>query len=437
MQSEVKTAQKRISPREHPRYETRRVILSGWYGQENLGDEVILQSLVSGLRSRIGPLSISVLSEKPEVIRESYGLRSLRKTNRVLDTVRKILEISRADIFILGGGGILMDYGDTNHNVSKWLKDMRIAQSFGVPTMACGIGVGKIWVDESKKLISEVLSRADRICVRDEHSSIALSTLGVHGNVILAADAALLLPQLEKFNRRRSRGSGGPTIVVCLRHWYVTRNETVNEEVFDGMKASLARLLSDLSSIEHATIKFVPLCSFKRKNDDDTEVAQEVMELMGNPSHVIILEHVPIADEFIQILNDSDLLIGMRLHSLILASAAQVPCIGLNYDDKVINFMSSIGSSDWTLSLDEANYENLRRLVDSALKQSGQNPIITNLIEERKRAARVNIDIAVELLQTHHSPRRQKVRRYPIAIFLIARRIFDRLKEFASRRPKR
>ncbi len=416
-----------------PKYsrENTRVVLSGWYGKGNLGDEVILQALVSRLRSQISPLSITVLSEEPEVVLESHGLKSIRKTDRVLDTVRRILEISRADIFILGGGGILMDYGDSNRNVSKWLNDMKVAQRLGVPTMTAGIGVGKIWIDESKKLIAEVLPRANKICVRDAQSAIALSALGIQGNVIVAADVALLLPQIERF-QRRTRPRSGPTILVCLRHWYVTRNETVNEEIFLGMKSSLARLLSHLSSIEKATIRFVPFSINKKKKDDDCVVAQDVVDLMGNSPNVTMLDHVPSAEEFIELLCDSDLLIGMRLHSLILASAAQVPCIGINYDDKVMNFMSSIGAGDWTLLPEEANYENLQRLADSALKQSHQSSPIRGLIFERKKAAKTNIDIAVQILDERPSKR---MRRYPVAIFLIAKQLFHRLKRFPQTRP--
>jgi polysaccharide pyruvyl transferase CsaB len=398
----------------------RRVVMTGWYGMGNLGDEVILQSIVSQLRSRIRNVSITVLSERPYQLRGYSGVKSLRITKRRLNSARRILAIARADIFILGGGGILMDYGRKDTNISRWLEDMEIAQKLRVPSMTWGVGVGRIWTDESKKWIRKVLPRSDGVFVRNRESALALSSFGIEENVSVSYDPALMLPDLNEFEGKHSirpLRKDKPVVLVCLRHWYVDGNWTFNEEVFSKTKSSLAELLSYLSHTRGASVVFVPLRAEEPKKDDDREVEDEVRSLIDADCQTVLVDHVPQSREFMQLISDSDLLIGMRLHSLILASAIGVPCIGISYDDKVRNYMSSIGAGDWALSMEAVSFESLRRLADDALNGVYPGTLIRSLIGARKESAEADIDRAVTLVE-RGSSWRLRAERYLRAITL-------------------
>ena len=48
------------------------ILISGYYGFDNIGDESILRTLVTSLRERIPDCSLTVLSHDPAATREKY-----------------------------------------------------------------------------------------------------------------------------------------------------------------------------------------------------------------------------------------------------------------------------------------------------------------------------------------------------------------------------
>jgi polysaccharide pyruvyl transferase CsaB len=405
----------------------KRVVISGWYGMGNLGDEVILQSIASQLRARLPNVSVTALSENPRRVREEHSVDSIGSARRRLNTALKILTICRANAFILGGGGMLKDYGKGDEGVSKWLEDMEVAQRLGVPNMTWGVGVGRVWTAESKRWIIDVLPKSDGIFVRDRQSADALSALGIVDGVTVTCDAALMLPGLDDFQKRHATRTGaevGANVLVCLRHWHVTGSWTFDEEVFGKAKSSLARLLDYLTSDKCASITFVPFRT-EGKTDDDREVEEEVRSLATGGSRTHIINYVPSGHEFLQLAADSDLVIGMRLHALILASAIGVPCVGISYEDKVRSYMSSIGADNWVLSIEDLSFEDLKRIADDAL--GGAYPLahVLGSIQAMQESAKADINRAVELIERHHSLA-SRIKRYSTAFVLILSRIFWR-----------
>ena len=391
----------------------------------NLGDEVILQSMVHQLKARLGDVSFTGFSERPDRLRSEHLVNSLRNTTRRLDSARKVFAIARADIFILGGGGILMDYGRGDTNVSKWLEDMELAQRLRVHNVAWGVGVGEVWTDESKQWIAQVLPRADRISVRDQESAMALAGLGVTGASV-TCDPALMIPGLEKARSQRAlrKTSSGPNILVSLRHWHVTGDWTHDEAVFGKVKSELARVLNHLSEADGASVTFVPFRT-EGKDDDDRKVEAEVKDLLHEGGRSVLIDHVPKSDEFLKFAGDADLVIGMRLHSLILGSAVGVPCIGLAYDPKVKNYMSSIGADAWVLPMQEVSFETLGQKADAALSGEYPSSLIERRIAELRESARADIDGAIKLIE-EEDHFRQKVGRLSTASALAIRKILAR-----------
>jgi polysaccharide pyruvyl transferase CsaB len=380
----------------------KRVVMSGWYGMGNLGDEVILQSIVYQLRRRLGEVSVTVLSERPYNLKSEYGVNSLRASRRRIDLLRKILAMNRADLFVLGGGGILMDYGKRDNNVSRWLEDMALAQRLHVPNMAWGVGVGRIWTENSKRWIRDVLPRSGHVFVRDNGSAVGLSALGVREGVVVTCDPALLLPDLDGFRKlHEGRNAPGkkPKILVSLRHWHVTGDWTFDNEVFSKAMGSLAALLSHLIKTYGASVTFVPFRT-ETEEDDDRLVEGQVSSGLGVNALVRVMDHVPTSREFMQLAADSDLVIGMRLHSLIMATAVGVPCIALSYDDKVKGYMESLGVEAWALRMEEANYERLLLMAVEALEGRYPTEKVKEMIGVRRASAEADIEKAAELVGT-------------------------------------
>src|SRR5687768_1699204 len=81
-----------------------RVGISGSYGGLNLGDEAILEAIITELRRAL-PVEITVFSRHPEDTLARHHVERAVPV-RELSRYEVLPEIERLDLFILGGGGI-------------------------------------------------------------------------------------------------------------------------------------------------------------------------------------------------------------------------------------------------------------------------------------------------------------------------------------------
>ena len=67
------------------------ILISGYYGFDNIGDESILRTLVSSLREHIPDCSLTVLSHNPASTREKYGVEAVERMSpmAILRAVKK------------------------------------------------------------------------------------------------------------------------------------------------------------------------------------------------------------------------------------------------------------------------------------------------------------------------------------------------------------
>ncbi|MBA7515287.1 hypothetical protein ES705_07326 [subsurface metagenome] len=124
---------------------------------------------------------------------------------------------------------------------------------------------------------------------------------------------------------------------------------------------------------EHYTaeIDFIPFRT--TSYDDDRIVAKQVVSYMKHKDRTHIHPCAPEVDEYIEMAKQSSLVIGMRLHSLILGTSVGVPVIGLAYMPKVEVYMDSIGQSEYSLNLETITGEKLISLIESIFKNYDTN----------------------------------------------------------------
>ncbi len=82
-----------------------RLVLSGYYGFYNVGDEAILQSIIESLHKENPNIELVVLSNDPDYTRKMYGVEAVDRWSikSVYDAIKK------SDGLISGGGSLLQD----------------------------------------------------------------------------------------------------------------------------------------------------------------------------------------------------------------------------------------------------------------------------------------------------------------------------------------
>ena len=79
------------------------ILISGYYGFDNIGDESILRTLVSSLREHIPDCSLTVLSHNPASTREKYGVEAVER----MSPMAILRAVKKCDMLISGGGSLL------------------------------------------------------------------------------------------------------------------------------------------------------------------------------------------------------------------------------------------------------------------------------------------------------------------------------------------
>ena len=165
-----------------------RVLLSGYYGFNNAGDEAILCSIIDGLKQTIPSVEIIVLSGNPAETRQLYGVRAISRVNYP----RLIIELSRADLLISGGGSLLQDVTGSL-SIPYYLSIVAVAKLMKVPVMVFSQGVGPVQRSFSATLIRRILSGVQSLTVRDRQSAQLLTEIGLpEDSIKLTADPVFL-----------------------------------------------------------------------------------------------------------------------------------------------------------------------------------------------------------------------------------------------------
>ena len=346
-------AARTVSPR-------RTALIHGFYGVRNVGDDAILQSAAASVRS--SGLDPVVVAWDPTVVREETGFPALSARGASGPLYRSM---RTAGAFLLGGGGLIKDYGGSPTSLRHWMRGLQVAAGAGVPTMTWSVGVDPLLYPESERLVRETLSRVDAVTVRDTESAERLRDLGVRQEVTVTADP--VPAYVARHRRDPAEESAEPHIAVALRHWYAFQDRVADPEAFDRALSALAGGLGEVCRRRGARVSFVPFRAVE--GDDDRQVAARVAALMDPETVTVIDDPAPGIGDTIARLREADVVVGMRLHAAVIATTLGVPTVALSYAPKVSAYMDEVGLSDWCTDMGEVRAEWVTERVESALDQ--------------------------------------------------------------------
>ena len=289
-----------------------RVILCGYYGQDNAGDEALLVCLLQMLPATVEPV---VLSANPQVTTARYGVEAWY--NRDWGKIWQLL--GQCDGFIWGGGSLMQDVTSV---VSPLYYGglMAIAQMRGLKTIAWAQGIGPLRRLPLRWFTQQVLRGCSGISVRDKASLQLVTKWGL--KAFLAADPVWSLAA----ENASPPPSPLPIVAVNLRAHPLLTLERL---------AVITEALRDFQHQTQTHLRLVPL-----QKSQDLAIAEAIaVELLG--SHEILYRPDP--RECKGLFRGVEFTIGMRLHSLIMAAAEGSACFALSYDPKVSRLMAEVG----------------------------------------------------------------------------------------------
>lgn len=304
----------------------KRVLISGYYGFNNAGDEAVLAAMLQQLRSACPEWHPVVLSADPAATSRLHGVEAADRW-KLGEVVRAI---RRCDLFISGGGSLFQD-ATSRTNLLYYLGLIWLARLFGKPVFVYAQGVGPLQGRGSRFLVGATLRRVQGITVRDEESAALLASLGLN-SVTVTADPVLALEarDLADFKKAQEvlhrlgieRGNS-PLAVLSLRE--LPRRFSRYQDRLEQAAAGLIKALRERGW----QVVLLPL-----QWPQDWELCRRLhTQLPQEPLSLPVL---------LGLIGFADLVVGMRLHALIFAALVSRPLAGIVYDPKVAAFLREL-----------------------------------------------------------------------------------------------
>ena len=319
----------------------KKIVISGWYGFGNIGDEAILQAMIDIFEKEYPNCNITVLSYNPEYTKRvqrvdavhqiPIGKKSLLKNIIFLRWIATLKAIKNCDIFIMGGGGFLSDW---QPEVPKgWLKQMKLAKFFGKKTMLYGIGAGPFLTDKGKKTTKYYIDNfVDKITVRDMESYRQLvENVKVNKTVEIEIDPVAKMKVVKYIDR--DDVSDNSIAMIYTEYFKSKYFEDIHHKkwglLFDAFCSQINAVLE---------YGFSPKLVFFQKNIEEN-LANKFIQIFGDKVKIYFPNDYK---EAVKMMNKSDAIISFRLHGNILAYAMKKPFLPIIYHHKTAGFLEHI-----------------------------------------------------------------------------------------------
>lgn len=332
----------------------RKILLSGYYGFNNLGDEALLQGLLTALSPKH---DLTILSAQPAQSRTLHQHKARHRYTALLPA------LWQHDVLISGGGSLLQDK-TSRRSLQYYLGVIRLAKWLGKKVIVYGQSIGPLSEWGQQQLV-KVLQDVP-IAVRDKASQRLLASWGIEA--MLCADAALLLaPSMVKKAEAEKKQS--KNIILIPRAGY----------------PELSQSLIALAQNYPADYSIMPL----QPHEDAQEMAR-IQAALPRAAYLHVIQPKAALEQ----LQRASFVFSGRLHGAILAAVAERPFAAFAYDPKVQAFCDEADAPCFPVQVASAS---LQEVLEPPLKQQ---EVQLEAIHKLRNRAHAGIDWLLEVVNS-------------------------------------
>lgn len=283
------------------------VLVNGYFGAGNAGDEAILGALISLLKEKNAKITIA--SSDPDFTEDIHGVNSIPEHHQNATRWR---EVARdCDHIIIGGGGLIESKNITN----KWYDLALECQDLSCSLHFLGVGFTPPTSVLYEKLYVKTLKRAETISVRDQRSLAWLQSLGIDRPISVNPDFAFYHSDTD-LPRKPDLTSNRLLLVIRDVPW---------------LTVDIEGLVDIVQKVSNSTECNVQITEFAGKERDRLLIKDFKKKLRDLEITVVTDNDYRSLEKRIR---DSRYVIGMRLHSIIFAAKHGVPYLSVAYNPK-------------------------------------------------------------------------------------------------------
>lgn len=324
-----------------------KIVISGYYGFDNSGDDALLLSIIDNIKKYDDKAQIVVLSKNPQKTKLQYNVDAVNRYN----AFSLIKSIASCDLLISGGGTLIQDATSTK-SLFYYLFIIKLANLLKKKVMLYANGIGPLNSFKNIEYTKKILDDVSLITLRDPKSQIELEKIGVtKPKIELTADPAFLIEANE--SGRSVLDTYGvpkdkPLMCVSVREWKNNPDDFVDTMArFCDYAAEKYGLFTVFLTMQHKV---------------DFTISSQIKDKMRNKS-VVVGANYPV-ETLLSVMDEMTVSVGMRLHTLIYSASRMIPLIGIVYDPKVTGFLEYLGENQYSM-VEDISYELLCKNLDN------------------------------------------------------------------------
>ncbi len=290
------------------------ILIVGYYGFGNLGDEALLQVLVGKLKKNLDAQLI-VLSAHPKQTASELDVIAVNRWS----PIAIIKAIYRCRCCIFGGGGLLQNK-TSKHSLLYYLAIILLGRFLRRPVLLLGQGLGPINGRLSRMLTSIILRYVAPLGCRDDASIALASQLKVagrwEGDLLFIGEEQVVQPKT----------TNGKDIILA-----VSEPPSAVRSQFIALLAGITDEYYRQHGGETILLPFFPA--------QDSVIADDIAAHLTAPYHLIVTTKPADA---LSVIANAGLIISSRLHPLEFAALCATPPVAIAGDPKIVNFVTEL-----------------------------------------------------------------------------------------------
>lgn len=372
----------------------KKVIIRGYYGRDNLGDELMKDIFIRYISSP--DIKLYIMNSSPENLKKQYGIDTPTELvsgsiPSLSNFIKRFITILKTDLYIYGGGTILTDKHSYFHLLEnniyffarKILRKKSLLISVGSTEFKTKIG---------KFLCRKLIRNSTFSYIRDKDSYNRLKVISRNSNkLILSSDMVLLYRDFIKNNEKLQ--DANMIGLSLMPYYYATYHDKEKD------KELMQRIIEQLRIIYQKNNKInfylIPI-QFGDNDKTDYEFCKEIYEQLKDEMKISLCEEKDCIKKIGELLK-CKYLISMRLHALMIAKMFNGKIFAINHNEKIEYFMKCYDTINNSIKLDEID-----KLGEAFLKSVRFNTSNNmEIIESNYKLAKENINIINKILKEH------------------------------------
>ena len=361
------------------------VVISGYYGFRNSGDDSILKVIIDDLKSACPNVSITVLSQRSNETSRVFKVNSIDRFDFI--TIWGLFK--RTKLLISGGGSLIQDV-TSSKSLFYYLTIIKLAKLRGAKVMLYANGIGPLTKQKNLKHVKNTLQKVDYITLRENSSLEEIArVMGTCDKCEVTADPAY-----------NAKAESDEKSILALQNVGIAPQEkffTISIRDWEALDPQAVSKISKFCEWVYNQYEIKPFIIPMQKKFDKG-ISAKISSALGIPHGIALKGYSP--ELMMGIISRAEFVLGMRLHTLIYAVKAGVPAIALDYDPKVAAVMKS-AELKFSQSVERINTDGLcdfaREIIESRETLCAE---ITEKSTKFQQLAKRNTEIAVDLLNS-------------------------------------